>query len=165
MKDGMNSANRYYLNQFRDSFRQTTVDLLLGNDINQEQLTKSIDCEDETKEEKEEDSEEEHIKSLIEDCKKLLIPNLDLVVGSWGLIDNDPATGDPRQEDMDIIFILTTEAYYVANYDETQDKVTDYQTVLLKGTTKRRFCETKNHPLSLFCMEIKIIFRLVNGVW
>ena len=35
----------------------------------------------------------EHVKQLIEDCKKLLIPDLDKVVGAWGLIDNDPVTG------------------------------------------------------------------------
>jgi len=35
----------------------------------------------------------ERVKGLIEDCKKLLIPDLDSVVGAWGLIDSDPVTG------------------------------------------------------------------------
>ena len=35
----------------------------------------------------------EHVKVLIEDCKKLLVPDLDNVVGAWGLIDNDPVSG------------------------------------------------------------------------
>ena len=30
MKDGMNSASRYYLNQFRDAYRQATIDLMTG---------------------------------------------------------------------------------------------------------------------------------------
>ena len=28
----------------------------------------------------------EHVKSIIEDCQKLLIPDLNRIVGSWGLI-------------------------------------------------------------------------------
>ena len=35
----------------------------------------------------------ERVKGLIEDCKKLLIPDLESVVGAWGLIDSDPVTG------------------------------------------------------------------------
>ena len=37
--------------------------------------------------------------------------------------------GDPSQEDMDVIFILTRDSYYVANYDDDVDKVTRYQCV------------------------------------
>ena len=32
----------------------------------------------------------EHVKLLIEDSKKLLINDLDMILGSWGLIDADP---------------------------------------------------------------------------
>ena len=35
----------------------------------------------------------ERVRVLIEDCQKLLISDLDSVVGSWGLIDNDPLSG------------------------------------------------------------------------
>lgn len=79
----------------------------------------------------------------IEDCKKLLIPDLDSVIGAWGLIDSDPVTGmliiklltdslnhivvtfvgDPNAEDMDVIFILARDSYYVAKYDDEVDKV------------------------------------------
>ena len=30
MKDGMNSANRYYLSHFKDSYRQGIIDILQG---------------------------------------------------------------------------------------------------------------------------------------
>jgi hypothetical protein len=33
MKDGMNSASRYYLNQFRDAYRQATIDLMTGQTV------------------------------------------------------------------------------------------------------------------------------------
>ena len=39
----------------------------------------------------------EHVRVLLEDCKKLLVPDVDNVVGSWGLIDNDPVSGTRRK--------------------------------------------------------------------
>ncbi len=35
----------------------------------------------------------EHVRMLINDCKKLLMEDPDAVLGAWGLIDNDPVTG------------------------------------------------------------------------
>jgi hypothetical protein len=32
----------------------------------------------------------EHIKLLIEDCKKMLISDTDVILGAWGLTDADP---------------------------------------------------------------------------
>lgn len=32
----------------------------------------------------------EHVKVLLEDCKKLLLADTSMVLGAWGLIDNDP---------------------------------------------------------------------------
>jgi hypothetical protein len=32
----------------------------------------------------------EHVKLLMEDCKKMLISESDVVLGAWGLIDADP---------------------------------------------------------------------------
>jgi hypothetical protein len=32
----------------------------------------------------------EHVKLLIEDCKKMLINDTDITLGAWGLIDADP---------------------------------------------------------------------------
>ena len=39
------------------------------------------------------DTSPEHVRSIIEDCKKLLIPDMNSIIGAWGLIDNDPNTG------------------------------------------------------------------------
>ena len=104
MKDGMNSASRYYLNQFRDAYRQATIDLITGNTISEMLLSGNIEGEEGDQEDvelfkSEQDAEEdqnataEHVKVLIEDCKKLLVPDVDNVVGSWGMIDNDPVSG------------------------------------------------------------------------
>ena len=61
----------------------------------------------------------------------LILITLSIILGAWGLIDNDPNTGDPNQEDMDLIVILTKDSYYVAYYDDEVDKVMNYQRVAL----------------------------------
>ncbi len=78
----------------------------------------------------------ERVRGLIDDCKRLLIPDLSSVVGAWGLIDSDPVTGDPRQTDLDMVFIITRDAYFVARYEVETDKVTQYQKVLLRNVDK-----------------------------
>ncbi|TRY69034.1 hypothetical protein TCAL_01419 [Tigriopus californicus] len=143
MKDGMNSASRYYLNQFRDAYRQATIDLLVGHSDSEELLVKNLESESaaESRHKMEVDNSAtaEHVRILIEDCKKLLIPDQETVVGAWGLISNDPVSGDFNQEDLDVIFLLTKDAYYVALYEDETDKVTQYQKVLLSNVEKIEF--------------------------
>ncbi|XP_011304045.1 phosphatidylinositide phosphatase SAC2 isoform X2 [Fopius arisanus] len=124
MKDGVNSANRYYLNRFKDVYRQASIDLMLGHSVNEEIFHERNEEEDNA-------ATAFHVKLLVEDCKKLLIPDPEVILGSWGLIDADPLTGDPSETEMDSILILTRDSYYVADYDDQIDKVTNYQKVLL----------------------------------
>ncbi|XP_031350029.1 phosphatidylinositide phosphatase SAC2 isoform X1 [Photinus pyralis] len=123
--------SRYYLSRFKDSTRQGTVDLMLGNCVSEDIFS------DNKAQQEEEDSAAtaEHVKLLIEDCKKMLINNPEFVVGAWGLINADPYTGDPNESDMDSILILTRESYFVADYDDELDKITKYQRVLLSDIT------------------------------
>ena len=53
-------------------------------------------------------------RTVIEDCKKMLMHDTSSVIGAWGLIDADPVTGDPTEDSMDLVFILTPESYYIA---------------------------------------------------
>lgn len=57
--------------------------MMLGNPISDDIFQERTDEEDNA-------ATAIHVKLLIEDCKKLLIPDLDSVLGSWGLIDADP---------------------------------------------------------------------------
>ncbi|GJQ85005.1 hypothetical protein Trydic_g3667 [Trypoxylus dichotomus] len=122
---------RYYLSRFKDSARQGTIDLMLGNTVELETFS------DAKPGPYDEDSgaTAERVKWLIEDCKKMLINNPELVLGSWGLINADPSTGDPNEAEMDTILILTRDSYFVADYDDQVDKVTKYQRVSLGDVT------------------------------
>lgn len=131
----------------------------------------SEDIFSESKHQIEEDSTAtaEHVKLLIEDCKKMLINSPELVLGAWGLINADPSTGDPSETEMDTILILTKDSYFVADYDDQVilcvilllvlcsdhgwllqvDRVTKYQRVLLKDVTLLE-CGVAESASSLF---------------
>jgi len=109
-------------------YRQATVDLLLGNtSANELTLLRNavgrLDATDAAVASSGDEDEgevlvekEENLKTLIDECKKMLITEPEECLGGWGLIDCDLVTGDPAQQDMDIIVLLSQKAYYVARY-------------------------------------------------
>lgn len=139
----MNSASRYYLNQFRDAYRQATIDIITGQIVSESLMSGQLEEQDEASatfyDFEDLNATAERVKNVIEDCKKLLIPDMTAILGAWGLIDNDPNTGDPSQEDMDVIVILTKDSYYIAHYDDEVDKVTSYQRVALSDVEMIEF--------------------------
>lgn len=128
MKDGVNSANRYYLSRFKDATRQGTIDLMLGNYVNEENFYDSKT----TQNDDDHASMAEHIKSLLDDCKKMLVKDPESVLGIWGLINADLVAGDSSETEMDSVVILTKDSYFVADYDDQVDKITKYQEVYLR---------------------------------
>lgn len=76
----------YYLARFKDSFRQDTIDVMLGNPVSAESML-ALDGQL-----VEEDATEstEHARQLVEDCRRMLLGLTELPMGSWGLINADP---------------------------------------------------------------------------
>ncbi|XP_047539879.1 phosphatidylinositide phosphatase SAC2 isoform X3 [Vanessa atalanta] len=138
MKDGVASANRYYLSTFKDALRQVAIDVMTGESRSIPEQLIVPDCTKYTsvKDQSAPDTAAmaQHVKSLIDDCKKLLV-DTEPVLGSWGLIDADPHTGDPQETEMDSVLVLTSEAYYVTDYDETSDRLLSVQRVPLCDVT------------------------------
>ncbi|CAL1673573.1 unnamed protein product [Lasius platythorax] len=128
---------RYYLNRFKDVYRQATIDMMVGNSLSEEVFLERTDEEDNA-------ATAIHVKLLIEDCKKLLIPDPEIILGSWGVIDADPVTGDPTETEMDTILILTRDSYYIADYDDQIDKVTNYQRIPLNDIVLIEFGQPEN---------------------
>ena len=107
-------------------YRQATIDLLLGNTSANEltllrnavgRLDAAADDTDSGMDEDEGQvlvEKEENLKTLIDECKKMLLTEPEECLGGWGLIDCDPVTGDAAQQDMDIILLLSQKDYYVA---------------------------------------------------
>ncbi|XP_054840087.1 phosphatidylinositide phosphatase SAC2 isoform X1 [Eublepharis macularius] len=132
MKDGVNSANRYYLNRFRDAYRQAVIDLMQGIPVTEDLysiFTKEKEHEALHKENLR--SHQELISQLLQSYMKLLLPDDEKFHGGWALIDCDPSLVDATHKDVDVLLLLSNSAYYVAYYDDEVDKVNQYQRLSL----------------------------------
>ncbi|KAB5581639.1 hypothetical protein PHYPO_G00178080 [Pangasianodon hypophthalmus] len=137
MKDGVNSANRYYLNRFRDAYRQAVIDLMMGLPVTEDLY--SIFSKEKEHEEKEKESQrgaQEQVSLLLQTYMQLLLPDDEKFHGGWALIDCDPSLIDATHKDVDVLLLLSNCAYYVAYYDEETDKVNQYQRLGLEGLEK-----------------------------
>ena len=96
----------------------------------------------------------ERVKQVIEDCKKILITDHEVILGGWPLIDAGDAVSTAHE--MDTVLILTKECYYVAEYDDQTDRITKYQRIQLEDLEKIEFgIEPGSHPVT----SIKSHFR------
>lgn len=115
--------------RFKDTYRQATTDLMLGNHVSAESLTafgnQSVQDEFEGVE------SAEHAKLLIEDCRKILLGSTQCPLGAWGLIDGNPKTGDLNETEVDTILLLTEDYYIVAEYESNLDKIVKFEKVFL----------------------------------
>ncbi|KAM4607699.1 phosphatidylinositide phosphatase SAC2 [Polymixia lowei] len=137
MKDGVNSANRYYLNRFRDAYRQAVIDLMMGLPVTEDLY--SIFSKEKEHEEKEKESQrgaQEQVSLLLQTYMQLLLPDDEKFHGGWALINCDMSIIDATNKDVDVLLLLSNNAYYIAYYDEEADKVNQYQRLNLEGLEK-----------------------------
>lgn len=82
-----NSYCSYYMARFKDSYRQATIDLMLGNQISADSLSalggQAVPEENDIE-------SAEQAKMFVDDCRRLLLSAEQYPVGAWGLIDADP---------------------------------------------------------------------------
>uniref|UniRef100_A0A4W3HIL9 Inositol polyphosphate-5-phosphatase F n=1 Tax=Callorhinchus milii TaxID=7868 RepID=A0A4W3HIL9_CALMI len=137
MKDGYNSANRYYLNRFRDAYRQAVIDLMQGSPVTEDLYSIfSKEKEHEALQKRNQRSQQEQISFLLQNYMKLLLPGDEKFHGGWALIDCDPSLIDATHRDVDVLLLLSNCAYYVAYYDDEVDKVNQYQRLELEDLEK-----------------------------
>ncbi|XP_032365824.1 phosphatidylinositide phosphatase SAC2 isoform X2 [Etheostoma spectabile] len=137
MKDGVNSANRYYLNRFRDAYRQAVIDLMMGLPVTEDLY--SIFSKEKEHEEKEKESQrgaQEQVSLLLQTYMQLLLLDDEKFHGGWALINCDMSLIDATNKDVDVLLLLSDKAYYIAYYDEEADKVDQYQRLHLEGLEK-----------------------------
>uniref|UniRef100_UPI0037E71011 phosphatidylinositide phosphatase SAC2 isoform X2 n=1 Tax=Semicossyphus pulcher TaxID=241346 RepID=UPI0037E71011 len=137
MKDGVNSANRYYLNRFRDAYRQAVIDLMMGLPVTEDLY--SIFSKEKEHEEKVKESQrgaQEQVSLLLQTYMQLLLPDDEKFHGGWALINCDMSHVDASNKDVDVLLLLSDKAYYIAYYDEEADKVNQYQRLNLEGLEK-----------------------------
>ncbi|CAG9531405.1 unnamed protein product [Cercopithifilaria johnstoni] len=105
VKDGYNSASRYYLSHMRDAQRQLAVDTLLG---------KSLDAGESHCEQFEgEEDEVESIGRLVREAILFILPEKEILVGGWALIE-----GSNNTDQIDSVLVLTKTTLIAASYDD-----------------------------------------------
>lgn len=104
------------MNRFKDTLKQTAIDLVLGN-IQPEDALHLLHGQTHMMEDDEEVvlQTADRVRQVIDDCRKQFISPEEIIVGSWGLVDAHPLTADPTQVDMDVIVILSRERLYVVS--------------------------------------------------
>lgn len=166
MKDGVNSANRYYLNRFKDAYRQAVIDLMQGIPVTEDLYSIfNKEKEHEALHKETQRSHQELISQLLQSYMKLLLPEEEKFHGGWALIDCDPSLIDATHRDVDVLLLLSNSAYYVAYYDDEVDKVNQYQRLSLEDLEK---IEIGPEP-TLFgkpkfsCMRLHYRYKEVSG--
>ena len=103
------------MNRFKDTLKQVVIDLMLGNVHPDEAL--GLLCGQTAMEDNEEVvlQTADRVRHVIDDCRKQFVSPDEIIVGSWGLVDAHPISGDPTQVDMDVILILTREVIYIVS--------------------------------------------------
>lgn len=136
MKDGYNSANRYYLNRFKAAYRQTLIDVMLGNPVT-EDIAALIAAMNKGPEEEQWTMErEECVAQLIQHCNQLLLADEEEYIGGWALVDPFYSTDGEVTQDQDVVLLLTYHAYYVASYDDEAERITQYERIALDDLEK-----------------------------
>ncbi|KAM9326771.1 phosphatidylinositide phosphatase SAC2 [Gastrophryne carolinensis] len=137
MKDGVNSANRYYLNRFKDAYRQAVIDLMQGVPVTEDLYSIfTKEKEHEALQLQSQRSHQELISQLLQNYMQILLPDDEKFHGGWALIDCDPSLIDATHKDVDVLLLLSNCAYYVAYYDDEVDKVNQYQRLNLLDLEK-----------------------------
>uniref|UniRef100_UPI00358E7CFE phosphatidylinositide phosphatase SAC2 isoform X1 n=1 Tax=Myxine glutinosa TaxID=7769 RepID=UPI00358E7CFE len=165
MRDGYNSANRYYLNQFRDAYRQATIDLMQGLPVRVDLtalVSRGLQHESLVGTQK---SQQEQVGLLLQRCMSLLLPATESFHGGWALIDCDASLVDATHKDVDVLLILTNRAYYVAYFDGEAEKVTHYQRIPMEDLEK---IEIGPEPTifgrpKFVCMRLHSVFGGATG--
>ncbi|ULU14346.1 hypothetical protein L3Y34_016695 [Caenorhabditis briggsae] len=115
MKDGYNSASRYYLTHTRDAQRQKAINIVTG----QSEVGESA-------EEESEKEEEENISRMVTETIQFLVPTQQTVIAGWGLINACQSS-----DEIDTVVILTRSNLYIVTYEIDGEKMTDVQIVAL----------------------------------
>lgn len=76
--------------RFKDTYRQATIDLMLGNHVSADSLNALGGGGQAAFDENDALEGAEHARLLVEDCRRMLLGSAQYPIGSWGLIDADP---------------------------------------------------------------------------
>ncbi|XP_065844054.1 phosphatidylinositide phosphatase SAC2-like [Oscarella lobularis] len=115
VRDGLNSANRFYVNLFRDRYRQDVIDVMQGergdSDVDKEWTM----------------VKEEDLTSFMRYCQDRLVPENEAAAGgcqTWALLLIQGEAGAGEEE---AVFMVTAIAFYVVKCDVDGEDVKEFE--------------------------------------
>lgn len=147
MRDGYNSASRYYFSHMKDGQRQLAIDTLLDSPVktSTDELAAS-ECsifDDETKEEEESES----IGRLVNETARFLLTENEMLIGGWALVD-----GSNSSDQVDTVLLLSRYRLMLASYDDDSENLLDLKSIDL--------VELKSIELGVFEGSLKLHMRI-----
>lgn len=143
VRDSYNSASRYYLNRFRDAYRQAAIDTLLGRPIAEPDL-QSPDAEDAGSGGLLSDQdgaeaykrEMDRQRQMIDHCRKMCINESEPLLGAWALWNAQHGSPSVTQ---DCVLLLSKDCYYLIDYDDLRERIIRCQCVLFEDLERIEF--------------------------
>ncbi|KAK6056700.1 hypothetical protein COOONC_05788 [Cooperia oncophora] len=148
MRDGYNSASRYYLSHIRDSSRQKAINTLLDYKDQGSESMADTDSDSE---------EDENVCRLVAETVHFLLPEGEVVVGGWAL-----CSAQQNADATDTVLLLTRNKLYVAIYDDDFEKLEDVKIVPLDDVTSieiGRSSRSARIYIRLTCLEDSWMWR------
>ncbi|CAD5206969.1 unnamed protein product [Bursaphelenchus okinawaensis] len=123
MKDGYNSASRYYLSHVKDAQRQRAMDAITSGSgktvfISKNEAEMGIEAKE--METVEEEEEVENIGRMVHETARFILPENEVLVGGWALVE---ASSSSNQ--VDTVLLLTRSQLFIALYSEDSEKLLD----------------------------------------
>jgi hypothetical protein len=136
VKDGMKSANRYYVNRFRDTYRQRVINTMQGIDVGDDFVHVEPEVEEKLEDDKQLPMQRQgNLLLLIEYCKQRLLDKSEEATSQgWALVIPPSFQVHKRQEykDEEVILLLTGSSFYIVRYDELCDDIMGYERLPLE---------------------------------
>jgi len=164
MKDGYKSANRYYMNRFRDTYRQAVIDIMLGNAVSDDFAAIASIGKSTTDDDGWTSDKEECLAQLVLHCQKALIPTEEECLCGWALVDPFTFSENDDPQDEDVILLLTRNAYYIGRYDDRLEELVSYERIALSDLEKIEIGPEVHHFKGMYTfMRIYHRYSRVTG--
>uniref|UniRef100_A0A0N5AB61 SAC domain-containing protein n=1 Tax=Syphacia muris TaxID=451379 RepID=A0A0N5AB61_9BILA len=126
MRDGYNSASRYYYSHMKDANRQMAIDTLLSIFYKSDK-SEAIDNETAVvPEEEREEEESENIGQLVNETARFVLTENEMLIGGWALVDSSNVT-----DQVDTVLLLSRVRLMLAFFDDDFENLLDLKSIQL----------------------------------
>eukprot|EP00118_Oscarella_pearsei_P022903 m.268483 g.268483 ORF g.268483 m.268483 type:complete len:347 (+) comp40530_c0_seq1:1643-2683(+) len=158
VKDGVKSANRFYVNLFRDKYRQDVIDIMQGHRPENEKADVSGN-------EKEWTIEKEQLLTVfVRHCRRRLVPDSEAAekpgCQGWALLI--PAKYGKGDEDEEVVLLLTRIAFYVVKCDAFGEDVKEYEKLPIEDIMQIYVGAEPGSERQRTCVQLQCVYGITK---